>query len=88
MPAATVNRLLERLAAAPADDPAGDGRLQLELEAFRREREAAGGPISEQQWRGILLSAIDLLDPEAPGQAAIREALQRLILRLRNDATA
>lgn len=89
MPAATINRLLERLSfASLVDEKARYRQMRQELDDFRKERESVDGPISEQQWRGILLSAIDLLDPSTPEQEIIRESLMRLIQRLRNDAPA
>lgn len=59
MPNTTVAILLERLVELP---PSGDleRACRRALKEYRRERES-GGPITDEEWRGILLSARDLV---------------------------
>lgn len=89
MPAATINRLLERLTQLPAGAMTGaDQVLARHLREFRRERETVAGPISEEQWRGILLSAIDLLDADDDSHLAVKQALNTAIYRVTEDNAA
>lgn len=90
MPVATINRLLERLAELPefGDAQQTGHRLQQLLDVFRKEREAATGPISEAQWRGILLSALDLVDMRNAHQTIIRNGLGRAIAHGLEDNAA
>ncbi|GGC83738.1 hypothetical protein [Chelatococcus reniformis] len=74
----TVTLLLERLAhLPPSADP--ERALRGALQDFRRERES-GGPMTEEEWRGLMLCARDLVHPPSGrspyvGAGAIERAL-------------
>lgn len=87
MPAATISRLLERLHADAANQQISAQKVTQVLAEFRSEREASDGALSEEQWRGVLLSAIDLLEAQGDAQAPLRAALAQVVRR-EYDATA
>lgn len=89
MPASTINRLLERIVQLPLNDELlAAEQIRHEMARFRHERETTAGPLSEQQWRGVLLSAIDLLETGSPDHLVIRQALTAAIHRLAEDNAA